>query len=118
MCSNAVFCLAYEWRSLMKCISGSSLSQASCAKGDGTIRADIHSVSLAMKLFRRRGNPPKQANETPVPTAPAEISLSAEQKSLLEKPIDPKANKILQKGLRRVVPSPPPETGARILDSL
>jgi hypothetical protein len=45
MCSNAVFCLAYEWRSLMKCISGSSLSQASCAKGDGTIQADIHSVS-------------------------------------------------------------------------
>jgi len=73
---------------------------------------------LAMKLFRRRGNPPKQANETPVPTAPAEISLSAEQKSLLEKPIDPKANRILHKGLQRVVPSPPPETGARILDSL
>ncbi|HWX16576.1 MAG TPA: hypothetical protein VNY07_08320 [Chthoniobacterales bacterium] len=53
-----------------------------------------------------------------MPTAPAEISLSAEQKSLLEKPIDPKANRILHKGLQRVVPSPPPETGARILDSL
>jgi len=72
-----------------------------------------------MNVFRRRGkNPPKQADETPVPTAPAEISLSAEQKSLLEKPIDPKANRNLQKGLRRIVPAPPPETGARILDSL
>jgi hypothetical protein len=71
-----------------------------------------------MKLFRRRGNPPKQFDKTPVPAASAEISLSAEQKSLLEKPIDPKANKTLQKGLRRVVPAPPPETGARILDCL
>jgi hypothetical protein len=71
-----------------------------------------------MKLFRRRGNPPKQADKTPVPAAPAEISLSAEQKSLLEKPIDPKANKTSQKGVRRIVPAPPPETGARILDCL
>jgi hypothetical protein len=71
-----------------------------------------------MKLFRRRGNPSKQADKTPVAAAPAEISLTAEQKSLLEKPIDPKANKNLQKGLRRIVPAPPPETGARILDSL
>jgi hypothetical protein len=71
----------------------------------------------AMKLFRRRGKPPKQADETPVPAAPAEIPLSAEQKSLLEKPIDPKA-KILQKGLLRIVPAPPPERGARILDIL
>jgi hypothetical protein len=73
---------------------------------------------LVMKLFRRRGNPPKQADKTPVPAAPAEISLSAEQKSLLEKPIDPKANKTSQKGVRRIVPAPPPETGARILDCL
>jgi hypothetical protein len=78
----------------------------------------IHSVSLAMKLFRRRRKPPKQADETPVPAAPAEISLSAEQKSLLEKPIDPKANKMLQKGVQRIVPAPPPEAGARILDCL
>ena len=54
----------------------------------------------------------------PMPAAPAEVSLSAEQKSLLEKPIDPKANKMLQRGLRRVVPAPPPEIGARILDCL
>jgi hypothetical protein len=40
-----------------------------------------------------------------VPAAPAEISLSVEQKSLLEEPIDPKANKISQKGLRRIVPA-------------
>jgi hypothetical protein len=73
---------------------------------------------LAMKLFRRRSNPPKQADETPVPAAPAEISLSAEQKSLLEKPIDPKANRNLHKGLERVVPTPPPERVAVILDSL
>jgi len=71
-----------------------------------------------MKLFRRRGNPPMQADKTPVPAAPAETSLSAEQKSLLEKPIDPKANKMLQRGLRRIVPAPPPEIGARILDCL
>jgi hypothetical protein len=72
-----------------------------------------------MKLFRRRGNPPKQAEETPVPAAPAEISLTAEQKSLLEKPINPKANRIIShKGLQRVVPTRPPEKGAVILDSL
>jgi hypothetical protein len=63
----------------------------------------------SMKLFRRRGKkPPKQPDEAPVPAAPADISLSAEQKSLLEKPIDPKA-KNLQKGLRRIVPAPPPK---------
>jgi hypothetical protein len=48
-----------------------------------------------MKLFRSRENPPKQADETPVPAAPATISLSAKQKSLLEKPIDPKAHRII-----------------------
>jgi hypothetical protein len=78
----------------------------------------IHSISLAMKLFRRRRKRPKQADETSVPAAPAEISLSVEQKSLLEKPIDPKANKTLHKGLQRIVPAPPPEPGARILDCL
>jgi hypothetical protein len=48
-----------------------------------------------MNLFRKRGNPPKQADETPVPAAPAAISLSAEQKSLLETPIDPKLNRMI-----------------------
>ena len=59
-----------------------------------------------MNLFRRRGNPAKPAENTfeLAPAAPSrrtppqepEISLSAEQKSMLEKPLDPRVDRILQ----------------------
>jgi hypothetical protein len=63
-----------------------------------------------MNLFHRRSSAPKRADSTvrPSPPAPApaqkqgtqpreiKISLSAEQKSLLEKPIDPRVDRILQ----------------------
>ncbi len=116
-----------------------------------------------MKLFGRRGSPPTRADKAsaPVPPVPGHapqkkpraISLSAEQKGLLEKPIDPRVDRILQKiyankaeaeralnarriidfphgdsgerhviqdedGFWRIVPGPPPEEGAKFLDSL
>jgi|GEM_PF-1033652 hypothetical protein len=55
-----------------------------------------------MKLFRRGSVPAKAADAAPAPAravprqAPLGISLSAEQKSLLEKPIDPRVGRILQ----------------------
>lgn len=61
-----------------------------------------------MKLFRRRppqAGPANSADATPGPVAPApqpappkqplEILLSAEQKCLLEKPLDPRVDRIL-----------------------
>ncbi len=52
-----------------------------------------------MKLFRKGSVPAKAADAAPAPAhqAPLGISLSAEQKSLLEKPIDPRVGRILQK---------------------
>jgi hypothetical protein len=59
-----------------------------------------------MNLFRRRRNsaappentfelaPTKPTQNTPVPLT--EISLTAEQKSMLEKPLDPRVDRILQ----------------------
>ena len=57
-----------------------------------------------MKLFRRGSGPANAADATPalaesVPhqhQKPLEISLSVEQKSMLEKPIDPRVDRILQ----------------------
>jgi hypothetical protein len=55
-----------------------------------------------MKLFRRGSVPAKPADATPAPAqavprqAPLGISLSAEQKSMLEKPLDPRVDRILQ----------------------
>ncbi len=61
-----------------------------------------------MKLFRRTEKPQQPADNPPVPTpatshrapphrpAPKAISLSAEQKSILAKPVDPRVNRILQ----------------------
>jgi hypothetical protein len=56
-----------------------------------------------MKLFRRSSSPARPADATTAPVPPPaplkklrEISLSAEQKSLLEKPLDPRVDRILQ----------------------
>src|ERR1700730_17567759 len=61
-----------------------------------------------MKLFRTDNGPAPPADASPTPVEPVlaaphvpdqkpiEISLSAEQKSMLEKPIDPRVDRILQ----------------------
>jgi hypothetical protein len=61
-----------------------------------------------MKLFRRGNGPAPPADASPTPAEPVpavprvpnpkplEISLSEEQKCLLEKPIDPRVDRILQ----------------------
>src|SRR5437899_10818291 len=55
-----------------------------------------------MKRFCRSSSPAKTADITAPPAPPTslkkprEISLSAEQKSLLEKPLDPRVDRILQ----------------------
>ena len=61
-----------------------------------------------MKLFRTDNGPAPPADASPTPEEPVpavprvpnpkplEISLSAEQKSMLEKPIDPRVDRILQ----------------------
>jgi hypothetical protein len=55
---------------------GFATDRKSNAKAMARAKRIFHSVSpLAMKLFRSRGNPSKQADETPVPAAPAAISL-------------------------------------------
>lgn len=58
-----------------------------------------------MKLFRRRGNPPAKVEEpvppsegpvtAKVPEPPRKISLSDEQKSILEQPVDPRVDRIM-----------------------
>ena len=55
-----------------------------------------------MKLFRRNSGPGVAAAATPPPLPPAPsqepraIPLSADQKRLLEKPVDPRVDRILQ----------------------
>jgi hypothetical protein len=88
-----------------------------------------------MKLFRKSSCPAKSGNTTPetrtpvpqpeLPKKPGEISLSAEQKSLLEKPIDPRVSRILQKiyankaeaeralNARRIIDFPHGDSGER-----
>ncbi len=88
-----------------------------------------------MKLFGRRGSPPTRADKAsaPVPPVPGHapqkkpraISLSAEQKGLLEKPIDPRVDRILQKiyankaeaeralNARRIIDFPHGDSGER-----
>ncbi|MEP7014612.1 MAG: hypothetical protein ABI925_04155 [Verrucomicrobiota bacterium] len=71
-----------------------------------------------MKLFRKGGSPPETAEKTPPPVKVAEtpprppplpalreISLSDEQKRLLETPINPRVDRVLQE-LNAVVKSP------------
>ncbi len=82
-----------------------------------------------MKLFRRR--PPQvdlanPADATPAPPKqPLEISLSAEQKCLLEKSLDPRVDRILHEiyedkaaaehalNVRRIIESPHGDSGER-----
>ena len=79
-----------------------------------------------MKLFRRRppqAGPANSADATPAP--PLEISLSAEQKCLLEKPLDPRVGRILRKiysnkaeaeralNARRIIDFPHGDSGER-----
>src|SRR5437660_2188418 len=88
-----------------------------------------------MKLFRRRPPQPGPANSAdataaPVPQPappkqPLEISLSAEQKCLLEKPIDPRVDRILDEiyedkaaaeralNARRIIEFPHGDSGER-----
>jgi|ERR1700720_4022195 len=80
-----------------------------------------------MKLFRRRppqADPANSADAAP-PIQPLEISLSAEQKCLLEKPLDPRVDKILRKiysnkaeaeralNARRIIDFPHGDSGER-----
>src|ERR1700680_2240229 len=82
-----------------------------------------------MKLFRRRppqAGPANSADATPAPPKqPLEISLSAEQKCLLEKPLDPRVDRILRKiysnkaeaeralNARRIIDFPHGDSGER-----
>ena len=91
-----------------------------------------------MKLFRRRTSPPEKADETvppaavappeplPIPEPPCQISLSAEQKSILEKPVDPRVDRILNEiyadkaaaelaltSTRRIISFPHSDSGER-----
>jgi hypothetical protein len=87
-----------------------------------------------MKLFGKGRNPPKKDDKIPPPAAPAlpelparprEISLSTEQESILEKPVDPRVGRILQEihadkaaaeralKARRIIEFPHGDTGER-----
>lgn len=118
-------------------------------------QARSSSIPLAMKLFRRGEDPPRKAGENAAAVEPAlpeilpaprEISLSTEQKSILEKPVDPRVDIILQgiyadktaaeramnasrdsgkrhviqdqSGLWRIVPDPAPQESISLLDAL
>ena len=118
-------------------------------------QARFSPISLAMKLFRRGDDTPRKAGENPaaaasvppeVIPAPREISLSTEQRSILEAPVDPRVDMILQeiyadktaaenalntsrdsgkrhviqdqRGLWRIVPDCAPQEPIRFLDAL
>ena len=55
-----------------------------------------------MKLFRKSSGPaiapaaPPLPRPAPLPKKPSAISLSAEQKNLLEKPVDPRVDRIME----------------------
>jgi len=82
-----------------------------------------------MKLFRRRpphAGPANSADATPAPPKqPLEISLSAEQKCLLEKPLDPRVDRIFDEiyedraaaeralNARRIIEFPHGDSGER-----
>jgi hypothetical protein len=118
-------------------------------------KARFNSIPLAMKLFRRSDDPPRKAGENAagvepalpeILPAPREISLSTEQKSILEEPVDPRVDIILQgiygdktaaeqamnasrnsgkrhviqdqSGLWRIVPDPVPQEPISLLGAL
>ena len=84
-----------------------------------------------MKLFCRGSGPAKPADATPAPAQhvpyqkPLEISLSDEQKRLLEKPVDPRVGRILEEiyadkeaadralNARRIIDFPHDDSGER-----
>jgi hypothetical protein len=86
-----------------------------------------------MNLFRRRSGPAKPADKPLVPALPKpptkpqrrEIRLSAEHKSLLEKPVHPRVDRILQEiyadraaaeralNARRIIEFPPGDSRER-----
>jgi hypothetical protein len=84
-----------------------------------------------MNLFRRRSGRAKPADNPIVPaspkpqTKPREIRLSAEHKSLLEKPVHPRVERILQEiytdraaaeralNVRRIIEFPKEDSGER-----
>jgi hypothetical protein len=92
-------------------------------------------IKLFIKLFRRRPQAglANSADATPAPVAPVpqpvppkqalEISLSAEQKCLLEKPLDPRVDRILHEiyedkaaaeralNARHIIEFPPSDSG-------
>ncbi len=89
----------------------------------------LNQICVAMKLFRRRGNPAKQGVDTVMPSTPksAAISLSAEQKSMLENPVDSRVDRILQEiyadraeaeralKARRIIQFPHSDSGERLV---
>lgn len=118
-------------------------------------QARFSRISLTMKLFRRGDTPARSAGAEAVAAAPVlptvvparrEISLTSEQRSILEKPVDPRVDRILedvyadktaaetalnmsrdsgkrqviqdQSGLWRIVPDSAPQEPISLLDAL